>query len=215
MDIYARGKTVEKQVDGELKKITPVVVGGGNDDNLGVGYTEENTNDTRYWGLLFPQDIVTAWRAMKILQKAPKIEEGTLRQCYYAATDNVWGEDLEGVRDLARNFDPDSLAMLPEDYKGGGIAGAFVYARREKSDFDLLRKSICESFPPENEVAYMLKVALRNNNTDIAAGMIEHMEVGNIPLVQQISPLLDLYQQQALLPESSFEGLPSLLGRGI
>ncbi|OGK24837.1 hypothetical protein A3C25_03930 [Candidatus Roizmanbacteria bacterium RIFCSPHIGHO2_02_FULL_38_11] len=104
--ILATGERSEKLVLGHPALVIPFVGTdtGGFVSSLGVGAMYPQKRNLEIWGLILPHNLIQSYRAMRLLEGLPAIENDTLSACWSAATRDIRPVDSPRLDELSRLF---------------------------------------------------------------------------------------------------------------
>lgn len=162
--IAAIGAKSKKLFNGEYEEVTPFMGADreGKYASLGIGFF--SSTHTYTWGLVGPHNLIQSWRAMKILEKVPDIQQGTLCHCWYAAKEKIYGSDIRWVEELATQFS-------------------------SNDEFEKVRNEALNALPSPEAFDAML-IALREKNVSIDSyeltQLIKEGKLSPNPLIDQI-----------------------------
>ncbi len=156
--LVAQGNPCTKVIDGQEHEVVPFA--GANKEgefaSFGVGYQLLSEGSGSIWGLVMPHMLIQSWRAMKLLERVPHINSGTLCACWYAASENPHSSDQRHIDELAAEF--------------GGPAA-----------FEALRAEILAAVPLSDELDAMLTI-VRDRGVEVSVHELNTMvEAGKIP----------------------------------
>lgn len=139
--IIASGNASLKSVgdNGQSIEIVPYVVADRPGFcSLGVAYYSPGSDEGSFWGLIMPHRLLQSWRAMKLLEQAPRIDDYVLCYCWYAASLEVRESDQSKIDDLEALFS-------------------------SRDDFVRARANAIASIPTHKEMEEMLRIVHENN----------------------------------------------------
>lgn len=155
--IVARGNPSPKIVDGQVHEVVPYAGADREGDfaSFGVGFYFADKGGGRMWGLTMPHMLIHAWRAMKLLERIPHIDLGTLSACWYATSKR---EDIE------KKY----LDALGEQFIS-------------PDEFEAIRSEVAAMVPTYEEFDEMLTI-VRDKNIDVSVQeLTELIEQGKLP----------------------------------
>jgi hypothetical protein len=127
--IVCTGQSSKKSAQGETAPVdvTPIVCVDTTEE-FGVGVVMVNDKGEQkvwVWGLMWPRKLIQSWRAMKMLEEAPRIVNGTLCLAWTLSLEDVYGSSDEkyldelgiafGGHEKFREVRAKVLAMFPTD----------------------------------------------------------------------------------------------------
>lgn len=143
-------------------------VGATNDETLaqfGIGLMDAK-GECRFWGMLHPQALVTAWRGMYVLDRMEHIRHATICHSYYLGQRKV-DHDVERALE-------DTKEQLPEIEK--------------------LREEVLQMKIPDEELDRMLKICNAEDNAILLATweLEAEVEAGTIHATDEVMRALEI-----------------------
>lgn len=154
----AQGNPCTKVIHGQEHEVIPFAGANSEDEfaSFGVGFHYANESGGSVWGLTMPHMLIQSWRAMKLLEHIPQINNGTLCACWYAAGEIRHQSDQRYIAELTAQFE-------------------------DPIKFHAIRAEILAAVPLSDELDAMLTI-VRDRGVDVSVDELKKMvEQGKIP----------------------------------
>lgn len=154
---------------------------------FGIGLLDERTGKAEFWGSMLPQNLITAWRAMWLLECVKRVKPGMIYAAYCVAR-----------RNFSRSCDGHHLETL----------------RGQIPEIESLRDELLEAKIPDGELDGMLKICNGSENgINISASELEYeWRMGTINCTEELKRTLAAIEEekawQARAEEASKRPLP-------